>query len=77
MAPTVRNVRPTSDRIAVEGRPAAVELAGQLMSVGGTPRNSRNGARKLNKFVTIVAAWSVGFLINLLCYYCCVASRPA
>ena len=55
MAPTISNIRPTSDRIAVEGRPAAVELKGQLMSVGATPRNSRNGARNLNK----------------LRYYCC------
>ena len=43
MARTVSNVRPTSDRIAVEGRPAAAELAGPLMSVGAMPRNSRNG----------------------------------
>ena len=55
MSTTVSNVRPTSDRIAVEGRPAAVELTGQLMSVGATPRNSRNGARNLNE----------------LRYYCC------
>ena len=55
MARTVSNVRATSDRIAVEGRPAEVELAGPLMSVGATPRNSRNGARKLNQ----------------IRYYCC------
>ena len=54
MAPTVSNVRPTSDRIAVEGRSAVVELTGQLMSVGATPRNSGNGAKNLKK----------------LCYYC-------
>ena len=54
-SPTVSNVHPTSHRITVEGRPAAVELTGQLLPVGATPRNSRNGARNLNK----------------LCYYCC------
>ena len=47
--PTVSNVCPTSDRITVKGRPAVVELTGQLMSVGATPRNSGKGARNLNK----------------------------
>ena len=47
--PTVSNVRLTSDRIAAEGRPATVELTGQILSVEATHRNSSNGARKLNR----------------------------
>ena len=47
--PTVSNVCSTSDRFTVNGRPAAVELTGQLMSVGAAPRNCGSGTRKLNK----------------------------
>ena len=50
MTPSVSNVRPTSARIAEEGRPAAVELTGLVYcQIGATPRNSSNGARKLNR----------------------------
>ena len=47
--PTVSNICPTSDRFTVNGRPAAVELTGQPMSVGAAPRNCGNGARTINK----------------------------
>ena len=54
-SPTVSNVCPASGCFTVGVRPAAVELIGQLLPVGATTRNSRNGARNLNK----------------LRYYCC------